>query len=277
MREIEALRYRIKELETENVKNAYFGGKPYPEGLEEFPGVLRGQGFFPGGDGIWRDDPSDPPKYKFPNGGIMVLGNDFGCKDNPNPRSPGFIQCLARLDGFGFETPPTWNNIKEMLRKAGLPGDRCFFTNAFLGLRTCTKTNGPSPGAKVPKFVEICKRFFEFQLLTQEPELIIYLGHEPRKLACSIMLGMEHAWATDNSFHDLDSIHDPIMHGSCTGGSKPIFPLMVVINHPSDARRNHGNALKRLKPRQYQGHTGADAEIALLAEAWKQVKRNHES
>lgn len=75
----------------------------------------------------------------FPVGGVMVLGNDFGCEDNPDPKNPGFIQCLDR----GFEDPPTWG-IKEALRKAHIPGERCFFTNSYLGLRTRTDPANPS-------------------------------------------------------------------------------------------------------------------------------------
>jgi hypothetical protein len=55
-------------------------GKPYPDGMAPFLGRLTGQGFFPGGDGLWRDDSriklsSTSP---FPIGGIMFRGNDFG-------------------------------------------------------------------------------------------------------------------------------------------------------------------------------------------------------
>jgi hypothetical protein len=51
MHEIEMLRQHIKQLENE----LRFHGEPYPDGLVAFPGVLQGQGFFPGGDGLWRE------------------------------------------------------------------------------------------------------------------------------------------------------------------------------------------------------------------------------
>jgi hypothetical protein len=57
-----------------------FNGKAYPEGMSVFPFRLAGQGFFPGGDGLWRDDTqlaaSSPGLVSV--GGIMFLGNDFG-------------------------------------------------------------------------------------------------------------------------------------------------------------------------------------------------------
>lgn len=121
---IERLRAKLADLESQ----IRFDQAPYPEGLTGFPGILTGQGFFPGGDGLWRDSPLDPPSNNYPVNGIMVLGNDFGCLDNPNnSRSPGFRQWL----NMGYENPPTWK-IKETFRKAGLPPEQCFFTNAYL-------------------------------------------------------------------------------------------------------------------------------------------------
>jgi hypothetical protein len=74
--EIEALWNRISQLEAE----LRFAGKPYPDGMAPFPGRLTGQGFFPGGDGLWRDDSRIKlsSTSSFPVGGIMFLGNDFG-------------------------------------------------------------------------------------------------------------------------------------------------------------------------------------------------------
>lgn len=92
LNELESLRGRIAELEAPRS----FDGESYPPGLTSFPGVLPGQGFFPGGDGLYRDSVSSSDAPPFPVGGVMVLGNDFGCLDNPDPRNPGFLQCLLK-------------------------------------------------------------------------------------------------------------------------------------------------------------------------------------
>jgi len=164
MNEIDRLREQIKQLESE----LRFDGHPYPEGLTGFPGILPGQGFFPGGDGLRRNNPAFKEAPSFPAGDIMILGNDFGCLDNPAPRSPGFQQCLE----IGFEDPPTWN-IKDTLRKAGIQGELCFFTNAYLGLRTGTKPTGESPAAKNKSFKTTCQDFFRYQVEVQKPRLIV--------------------------------------------------------------------------------------------------------
>jgi hypothetical protein len=71
--EVRLLRDKIDQLEQER----RFEGN-YPKGMARFPGKLTGQGFFPGGDGLWRDDVQGPSTSPFPVGGIMFLGNDFG-------------------------------------------------------------------------------------------------------------------------------------------------------------------------------------------------------
>jgi hypothetical protein len=260
MHEIEILRQHINQLENE----LRFHGEPYPDGLVAFPGVLQGQGFFPGGDGLWRECPTDASSGRFPLGGIMVLGNDFGCLSNSDPRSPGFMQCLDR----DYEDPPTWG-IKEALRRAGLPGDRCFFTNAYLGLRTALKTTGASPGVTDSEFQKICREFFEHQLVMQRPSLIVCLGHEPRKFVAATLFTKNHIWGRDKiSFPNLDRKCDPIVRGRISIGGNLLSPLIVVVAHPSYAWSTHAQS-----PRSFAGETGKAAEDALLAAAWQQAQQ----
>src|SRR6266576_2133772 len=102
---MQILRNRLLRLERE----IRFNGKPYPDGLAPFPGMLAGQGFFPGGDGLWRDDAHlhDGPLCDFAPGGIMFLGNDFGNLDS-------FKKLLRK----GYENPTTWRNLKLRLSRA---------------------------------------------------------------------------------------------------------------------------------------------------------------
>jgi uracil-DNA glycosylase len=246
---------RVKQLESQ----LRFEGDPYPKGLTTFPGMLRGQGFFCGGDGLWRDNPSATDCPSFPVGGTMVLGNDFGCLDNPDPRSPGFLQCLS----VGFEDPPTWK-IKTTLREAGISGEQCFFTNAYLGLRTGKKSTGRSPGASNEKFKAMCRDFFVYQIDIQRPRLIICLGHEPRRFVAPILLHNRHAWSRESSFPELDRRCDQIIQGSLQVRGEQLSPVTVVIAHPSYAWSTHAQS-----PRTFQSQHGEAAEIALLAAAWQ--------
>ena len=224
--ELDELWQRIKSLEDRR----QFDGQAYPKQLVSFPGRLGGQGFFPGGDGLWRANPADTHRPLFPVRGIMIVGNDFGCLDNPDPRSPGFLQCLAK----GFEDPPTWK-IKDTLLRAMLPAEHCFFTNAYLGLRTGTKTTGPSPGASNLAFKTMFREFFAYQISVQKPRLIVCLGHEPRRFVAPILFGKRHVWGTELSFSALDRRCDQIMRGSIGIHAQQLTPVVVVIAHPSYA------------------------------------------
>jgi hypothetical protein len=254
MNEIDRLRERIRQFESE----LRFDGHPYPDGLTKFPGVLPGEGFFPGGDGLWRNTPAAVETPSFPTSGILILGNDFGCLDNSDPRSPGFLQCL----GLGFEDPPTWK-IKDTLRKAGIQGELCFFTNAYLGLRTGTKTTGESPGAKNKPFKAMSREFFRYQLEVQKPRLIVCLGHEPRRFLAPVLLHDRHIWNREMSFPNLDRQCDQILRGSLRIAEEQVSPVIVVIAHPSYAWSTYVQS-----PRTFQEQNGEAAEIALLAAAW---------
>jgi hypothetical protein len=67
---------RLKAMEEEKQLN----GQAYPTGMSCFPFRLTGQGFFPDGDGLWRDDAKVAHKSHGMTkaNGIMFLGNDFG-------------------------------------------------------------------------------------------------------------------------------------------------------------------------------------------------------
>jgi len=108
---------RLGEMERE----ARFNGRSYPEGMCKFPFSLSGQGFFPGGDGLWRQDNdlAATTDGKVANGGILFLGNDFGT-----------LKTYLRLKAKGFEKVPTWERIKTRVRAADIPDTKLFFTNA---------------------------------------------------------------------------------------------------------------------------------------------------
>ncbi|QNI32277.1 hypothetical protein H7849_25380 [Alloacidobacterium dinghuense] len=150
------------------------------------------------------------------------------------------------------------------MRKAGLPGNRCFFTNAFLGLRTATKTTGVSPGAKELEFRAMCREFLAYQLEVQKPTLIVCLGHEPRKFIAPTLLNEGHVWTRDISFTNLDRMCDPIVRGAFSIGQENMSPLMVTVAHPSFAWSTHAQS-----PRSFEGKSGQTAEFALLTAAWK--------
>ncbi len=164
---VDYLRHHLNALEAEG----RFGGRAYPEGLERFPRTLVGQGFFPGGDGLWRDvGPTtlrQPSPYAFPTGGIMFLGNDFGT-----------LESFQRLNLH--ENPPTWRWLRQRLDHARIPGWLGFYTNAYLGLRT--DRAALAHPVDHPGYSAACAEYLALQIRTQMPKLIVVLGERPARL-----------------------------------------------------------------------------------------------
>ncbi len=141
-----------------------FSGESYPHGMCAFPFRLKGQGFFPGGDGLWRDDQhlEEPSQGTLPINGLMFVGNDFGT-----------LAGYLKLRKNSFENPQTWKNLRERVRRARLPESEMFFTNAVMGLRTEGKALDKKDWGKDPLFPEFCREFFVYQVETMKPRLLV--------------------------------------------------------------------------------------------------------
>lgn len=142
-----------------------FQGRHYPPGIVGFPARLTGQGFFPGGDGLWRDDNDlkSASDGMLPNNGVLFLGNDFGS-----------LKGFAKLRGF--ENPPTWRHLRARISAAGIPTRACFFTNAFVGLREKNQALDKMNWLSVPEFCAFCAEFLQFQIEQVAPKLVVLMG-----------------------------------------------------------------------------------------------------
>ena len=148
-----------------------FDGAAYPQGMCQFPFRLKGQGFFPGGDGLWRAD-ADCRLEKaghLSKGGVVFLGNDFGT-----------LKQYRKLAANGFENPPTWRHIKERVRLAKIPTELTFFTNAIMGLRIEGTALTKKSWQQMPKFARFCGEFLQYQLAVLEPRLTVVMGPDAR-------------------------------------------------------------------------------------------------
>jgi hypothetical protein len=85
---------------------------------------IAGTAFFPGGSGLYRKD-RDPATIRFSVGGVMILGHNFDSEF-------GFQESVRR--GKEKLTRGTWGPLLRLLKEAHVPVDRCFFTNAYMGL-----------------------------------------------------------------------------------------------------------------------------------------------
>jgi hypothetical protein len=166
---------RLHEMEEEK----RFDGRSYPFGMSCFPFKLTGQGFFPGGDGLWREDAliSKSSSGFVATKGIMFLGNDFGtCKS------------YERLRKKGFENPLTWKHVKQRILRAELPLSHTFFTNAVMGLRNEGTALEKKDWDKFPMFKDFCREFLIYQVETIRPKLIVVMGPVPKATLGSLSI-----------------------------------------------------------------------------------------
>lgn len=148
-----------------------FNGMAYPAGMSCIPFRLKGQGFFPGGDGLWRDDEqiAQASSGLAAMRGIMFLGNDFGtCKS------------YERLRRKSFENPLTWKHVKRRIERAELPSSLTFFTNAVMGLRDGGTALDKKDWDAEPLFKVFCREFLVYQIETLQPKLIVVMGPVPK-------------------------------------------------------------------------------------------------
>ena len=223
----------------------------YPDGLDLVPAKISGTAFFPGGYGLWREE--GRPLPPMPCGKVMVLGQDFGKKKDHKK---------ALCVGHERDTP-TWRNLLRLLKGACIPPQDCFFTNAYMGLRTNKSSTGPSPGTRDERFRERCRSFLvEEQIAVQEPKLILVLGLEPAALIASVSSDLA-AWRKQHAAWGWNDLYaaGPLKHAGF-GGPVRRLTTVVALLHPSGY--NLGN---NLACRRYRGYTGMDAELELLREA----------
>ncbi len=214
--------------------------QPFPSGVSAVPEPIQGTAFFPGGLGLWIEPNSKDKEFDFPTGGCMVVGQDFNTVAAYE---------RARQKGSETGTSRTWQVLEKLLRGFDLRPERCFCTNAYLGLRTEGPETGRFPGSRDKGFVSRCALFFGRQLAAARPRLILMLGMETLRMLGPRLFGIQSPrtlMACDNMFCRL-----PLGYGDAT---------LVVLTHPS---LYYANVWRR----RYLHFVGAEAEAAMVRDA----------
>lgn len=217
--------------------------EPYPDGVLPITERIPGTAFFPGGDGLWKEEGA----IEFPVGGVMVLGHNFDSEK-------GYHRSLAvrkeNLKG------PTWGRLDYLLGSAGIDMKACFFTNFFMGLKAGDKSTGEFPGMRDKEFVRRCQQFFLLQVSLMQPRMIITLGLQVPKLIAPLSEDLA-CWKDVRSVEDLDCA--AFVNG--VKFSDDSYPAIVVgLLHPSFAGMN-------LRLRNHGGYTGDQVEHLILMDA----------
>jgi len=193
-----------------------------------------------------------------PTEGVMVLGHDFHSLN-------AFKETLARggevvigADGEPQSHVPSWTNLLGMLKEFGIPPERCFFTNAYMGLRDANLATGKFPGARDATFVERCRTFLELQLRAQRPRLILTLGQWVPSFLAPLAERLSD-WKSLTSLNAIDRA-GPVRHEVRFNGNDMAPCSVVCLTHPSFRPLN-------VKKREYGGSKGGDAEHKMVIDA----------
>ena len=222
--------------------------EPWPAGVVPIPKRIGGTAFFPGGAGLWGAVPGEPLP-PMPIGGVMILGHDFHSE-------AAFERSFQ--SGSEYLRGPTWGSLLKLLAAVSLVPERCFFTNAYMGLRQGDATTGRFPGSRDKNFVERCRQFFLLQLEELRPRLILTLGNYVPAFIAPLSPSLT-AWRDITRLVDVDN-QGPVVNDARFPSLEGVQPTVVALTHPS----LRGSNVHR---RRYRGYTGHGAEVEMLREA----------
>ena len=181
-------------------------------------------GFFPLGLGILTENnkiKDASPTDEIEEGGVMVLGNDFGTLE--------YIEKVIKYSkGVGETKGTTVGNMKKHIPE--LFTNKTFFTNFYLGVRTnkdakmMVKIEELSDGYKT-----LCYDFFRMQLDLVKPKLVVCLGHHVKNALISSGGVFEQWKPKSGSLKELysDGKDKYIIENTALNGIK-----FIIIPHP---------------------------------------------
>ncbi len=224
----------------------------YPPGVLRVPKVIPGTAFFPGGYGLWGTE-AGKPLPPMPKGGVMVLGHNFASEE-------GFSSSFAHL-GENLKGP-TWRPLLLLLELAGIPKERCFFTNFYMGLIQGSNALGRFPGARGADFVRRCQKFLILQITIVQPKLLLTLGKEILKAVAALSPDLK-SWSAAENLEMLDQQNNAFVYPA-TFANVPHSVAVVALTHPALRHLNIGR-------RRYKSLVGNEAERAMIKDALGKV------
>lgn len=190
----------------------------------------------------------------------MVIGQDYYTK-------AGYLQFLRTGQELNTQT---WRELRKFFAEAHLAEDRCFFTNAWMGLRSEGRTTGRYAGARDRDFTRRCAEFLEHQIAVQRPRVIIGLGGSVIRMLTTISPILADRWGKRPTLTSIDSLNAGLVRDATFRRAGPVAANVVALVHP--CMRN-SNVHRRRARVGNTFLTGDLAEVAMLTEALREVVR----
>jgi hypothetical protein len=126
--------------------------------------LIPGTAFFPGGSGLWRGlEPRGALPDLFPDASVMFVGHNF---DSIRAFDKAFLNGGEAGGEF-------WRRLLVILAGASLAPEKCFFTNALMGLKPGSAT-GSMPSIR--GYRDQCALFLQKQIDIVRPSAVVALG-----------------------------------------------------------------------------------------------------
>lgn len=220
----------------------------WPEHGRPVRDPFEGTAFFTAGPGLIVEDGVRPP---MPVGGVIFVANNVDTVTNFTKR-----RALGWPHGGPERTMDTWKGIYRLLDGAGVPGARCFFTNAYVGLVLGDRAEGQHPDHRDPAFRTVCGEFLTLQLLAQRPRVVVALGAHARSFLRDAFRNELAAWGSGYRVTTMrPGDGRSILDVDLPTGDRAVVTALV---HPSNyANKPHLVERWRQAP-------GIDIEVALL-------------
>ncbi len=216
---------------------------PFPDGIEPIPKMINDTSFFPGGIGFFDS------KQVYISPEILILGQDFSNVEEHKKMLDGKIKDI---------NSQTWKRMLLLLAEAGIDPNKCFYTNAFMGLRKEGSSVGKFIGFQYPGYLRNNDEFLKFQLDIIKPKLIIVMGKFAPLVLARLSTDLK-PWESIQSFNDIDERKIALMESVNFGNH---CSTCCIIVHTSYRHLN-------VRSRKYKEFSGDDAEIELIKDAIK--------
>ncbi len=180
----------------------------------------------------------------------MVVGHNF---DSEAGFEYSFNRGGENLQG------PTWKNLLAFLEHVEILPERCFFTNAYVGLQSGKRAIGPFPGERDPEFLCWCQNFLLEQIKLMQPRLLLTLGAYVPSFLAPLSPELRHVWSGMKRLTTVDEKEAALVYPSTFEGM--LHPTAVVaLTHPAYHHVNVKNC-------RYGNLEGDAAEQALVMDA----------